>query len=150
MAVEHLPTHRILDDQAATVNAAVPYLLLADLVLALHCGVALFVVGGLAAVLIGNRCGWSWVNGLRFRLIHLAAIAVIAGQAWLGRLCPLTTLEMWLREQAGAATYSGSFIGYWLQTLLYWDAPAWVFILVYTLFGLAVVASWWYYPPRRR
>ena len=126
------------------------YLLVADTVLLVHVGVALLVVGGLGCIVIGNRCGWQWVNGRWFRSAHLIAIANIVAQAWLGAACPLTTLEMWLRAQAGEATYDVSFVGYWLQRLLYYDAPPWVFVLVYSLFALAVVAVWWYYPPRNR
>ena len=126
------------------------YLLFADAVLLVHVGVALFVVGGLGCIVIGNRYGWQWVNDRCFRSAHLIAIAIIVAQAWLGAACPLTTLEMWLRSQAGDATYDGSFVGYWLQRLLYYDAPSWVFVLVYSLFALVVVAVWWYYPPRNR
>lgn len=123
--------------------------LLADAVLALHAALVAFVVLGLVAVVAGNLRHWDWVNHAGFRLAHLLAIAVVVGQAWLGVVCPLTTLEMWLRMQAGAAGYSGGFIEHWLQRLLYYEAPAWVFTVVYTLFGLAVAASWWFFPPRR-
>lgn len=123
---------------------------LADAVLTVHVGIVLFVVLGLVLVLVGNRRGWPWVNDLWFRLAHLAAIAVVVAQAWLGVICPLTTLEVWLRRQAGQSGYDGSFIEYWLQQVLYYDAPAWVFIALYTGFGLLVVASWWWFPPRRR
>ena len=74
----------------------------------------------------------------------------MAAQAWLGRICPLTTWEMALRQRAGQATYGESFIAHWLGRLLYWDAPPWVFTAAYTLFGLAVLATWWRLPPRRR
>lgn len=127
-----------------------PYQLLADLVLSLHLAVILFVVGGLLLILAGNLRGWRWVNELGCRLAHLAAIAVVMVQAWLGAVCPLTTLEMWLRAQARAATYSGSFIEHWLQRLLYYEAPAWIFTLLYSLFALAVAVAWWRFPPRRR
>ncbi|MBI2992822.1 MAG: DUF2784 domain-containing protein [Gammaproteobacteria bacterium] len=129
-----------------------PYQLLADAVLVLHAAIVVFVVGGLVLVIFGNMLGWAWVNALWFRIAHLAAIGVVAAQAWLGAICPLTTLEMWLRAEARATTYSGSFIEYWLQRLLYYDAPPWVFVLVYSLFGLLVLATWWYFPPtfRRR
>lgn len=126
-----------------------PYQLLADAVLALHVAVVLFVVGGVVLVVAGNWRGWRWVNAMWFRLAHLAAIAVVVAQAWLDITCPLTTLEMWLRVQARLGTYSGSFIEYWLRRLLYYEAPEWVFALVYTLFGLVVVATWWRYPPKR-
>lgn len=134
------------------------YVWLADAVLALHVGVVLFVLGGWLAVVVGNlrqragAQGWGWVNRLWFRLLHLAAIAVVVAEAWLGIICPLTTLEMALRAQAQALDghYSGSFVAYWLQRLLYYDAPPWVFILVYSLFGLLVLASWWLFPPTRK
>jgi hypothetical protein len=132
------------------VNATAPWQLLADVVLALHVGVVAFVVGGLLLVVIGNLAGWRWVNRLWFRLAHLGAIVVVVAEAWFGLVCPLTTLEMWLRSRArGGSTYTGSFIEHWLQRLLYYDAPAWVFTLAYSLFGLAVAAAWWYFPPRR-
>ncbi len=127
-----------------------PYQLLADLVLAAHIALVVFVGGGLALVVIGNWRSWNWVNGLWFRLMHLAAIAIVIAETWLGLTCPLTTLEMWLRAKARATTYSSGFIEYWLQRILYYDAPAWVFAVGYTLFGLLVVATWWFYPPVRR
>ncbi|MEQ1806243.1 MAG: DUF2784 domain-containing protein [Burkholderiaceae bacterium] len=127
-----------------------PYRWLADAVLTLHVGVVLFVVVGLALILAGNRMGWHWVNAWWLRLTHLATIGVVIAESWLGIVCPLTTLEMWLRAKAAAGTYGGSFIEHWLQRLLYYDAPPWVFVLGYSLFGLLVVATWWVYPPQSR
>ena len=57
---------------------------------------------------------------------------------------------MWLRRQAGQTTYGESFVAHWFGRLLYWEAPAWVFIAAYTAFGLAVLAAWWWLPPDRR
>jgi Protein of Unknown function (DUF2784) len=125
-----------------------PYQLLADLVLSLHLAIVLFVVGGLAVIVFGSRRGWRIAGALWFRLAHLAAIAVVVAQAWLGVVCPLTTLEMWLRANARDSTYSGSFIEHWVHRLMYFDAPPWVFAIAYSLFGLAVLAAWWYFPPK--
>lgn len=124
-----------------------PYRLLADLVLALHVSIVAFVVGGLVLIVAGNLAGWRWVNAPWFRVAHLAAIGIVIAEAWLGITCPLTTLEMWLRAQAAVPTYGGGFIEYWLSRVLYWRAPPWVFTAAYTLFGLAVAAAWWRYPP---
>jgi uncharacterized membrane protein len=124
-----------------------PYQFLADAVLTLHFCIVAFVVGGLVLTLIGNFRAWRWVNVLWFRLAHLIAIAAVVAQAWLGAACPLTSLEMWLRAKAHAATYSGSFIEHWLHRLLYYEAPAWVFTLGYSLFALLVAAAWWRFPP---
>lgn len=124
------------------------YQALADLVLVLHAAIVLFVVGGLPLIFVGNTRSWHWVNALGFRVAHLAAIAVVVLQAWLGLVCPLTTLESWLRVQGGSHGYSASFIEYWVQRLLFYEAPTWVFSLVYSTFAALVAASWWRYPPR--
>ena len=76
------------------------YQLLADLVLIAHAAFAAFVVLALPLILIGGYCGWGWVRNLWFRLVHLAGIGVVVAQAWAGVVCPLTTLEMWLRSNA--------------------------------------------------
>ena len=127
-----------------------PYQLLADMVLALHVAVVAFVVAGLVLVVAGNLRHWRWVNALWFRLAHVGAIVFAVAQAWLGMVCPLTTLEMWLRTRAGVNIYGGGFIEHWLQRLLYYDAPAWAFTLAYSLFGLLVVATWVWFPPSVR
>lgn len=120
----------------------------ADLVLAVHTSFVIFVILGLVLILIGGARGWPWVKNPWFRLGHLLAIGVVVAQAWLGALCPLTTLEMVLRSRAGDAVYSGSFIAHWMEALLYYEAPQWVFAIGYTAFGLLVVASWIIVRPR--
>lgn len=127
-----------------------PWQALADLVLLLHLAIVLFVIGGLAAILLGHVRGWGWVRGLGFRLAHLAAIGIVVAEAWLGVTCPLTTLESWLRLQGDGATYQRGFIEHWVQQLLFYDLPPWVFTLAYTAFGALVAAAWWYVPPRLR
>jgi hypothetical protein len=122
--------------------------LLADALLFLHVLVVLFVVGGLVLVLVGGPLRWRWVRHRGFRLLHLAAVAFIVIQTWLGQLCPLTIWEQDLRLLAGQAGYGGGFIEHWLSRLLYFDAPWWVFVLAYTVFGGAVLASWWWVAPR--
>jgi hypothetical protein len=122
--------------------------LLANAVLLLHVGIAAFVVAGLVLVVAGNLMHWGWVNNAWLRIAHLAAICVVVAESWLGFVCPLTTLEMWLRSRAGEASYGGGFIEHWLQQLLYYSAPPWVFAVAYTGFALLVLASWWYFPPR--
>lgn len=125
------------------------YRFLADIVLSIHFAIVVFVIGGLVLVFFGNWRGWRFVNGWRFRLAHLAAIGIVVAQAWLGVACPLTTLENWLRAQADEPVYEASFVEHWVTRLLYYDAPAWVFTVAYTLFGLAVIAAWWRFPPGR-
>ena len=124
------------------------YQMLADLVLATHIAFVAFMVAGLLLIVIGGFCGWRWIRNPWFRSLHLAGIGLVVVQTWWGMICPLTKLEMFLRERAGEATYRGDFIAHWLQRLLYYEAPPWVFTVFYTLFGLAVIGSWWKFRPR--
>jgi hypothetical protein len=121
----------------------------ADTLLALHVTVVVFLVLGQVAVMVGGWRGWGWIRNRWFRYAHLATIAFVVAQAWLGNLCPLTVWEQRLRAAAGQAGHEESFIGYWLGRWLYWDLPWWVFLTAYTAFGLLVLASWRRWPPRR-
>jgi hypothetical protein len=122
-------------------------LLVADAILLLHVLFVAFVVIGLVLIFAGKLRCWSWIRNTWFRLAHLAAISIVVVQSWIGAICPLTSLEMALRSRAGDAVYSGSFISYWLGTILYYQAPAWVFVVCYTVFGAAVIASWFWVRP---
>ncbi|MDC7805943.1 DUF2784 domain-containing protein [Luteimonas sp BLCC-B24] len=119
----------------------------ADTLLAVHVGIALFVVVMTLAVPVGGPLGWRWIRRRGLRWTHAGLVAVIAVQAWLGRLCPLTTWEQQLRAQAGQATYETSFVGHWLSEWLYLDLPWWSFVLAYTLVAAVVVLGWWRWPP---
>ncbi|MDX1519913.1 MAG: DUF2784 domain-containing protein [Gammaproteobacteria bacterium] len=123
-------------------------LLAADAILLIHVLFVLFVVLGLFLIIAGRLCCWHWVRNPWFRLVHLFAIVFVVVQAWLGRICPLTTLEMSLRSRAGDAVYPGSFVAHWLQALLYYQAPLWVFAVIYTVFAALVAASWIWVRPR--
>jgi len=125
------------------------YLLAADLLLCGHFLFVAFVVLGLALILIGKLFVWKWVRNPWFRFVHLAAIGIVVLQSWVGVICPLTTWEMALRERAGDVVYSGSFISHWLESILYFHAPAWVFTVCYTVFAAVVVASWFWVRPQR-
>ena len=123
--------------------------LLADMVGLIHAAFVLFVTGGLAAILAGWKLRWRWTESRAFRIAHLAAIAVVVLQTWLGELCPLTIWENQLRHLAGQEGVGTSFIGFWIERLLYWRLPAWVFLAAYTIFGGLVVATFVWYPPGR-
>ncbi len=111
---------------------------LADVVLAVHFGFVLFVIGGLALTWLGAAAGWRWVRHFWFRATHLAAIAFVAGEALLGFWCPLTVWEAGLR----GGTANKSFMAEWVHRLLYYDLPEWIFTVAYVLFGLVVAATW--------
>lgn len=124
------------------------YLLLADIILLSHVLFVAFVVIGLLLVLAGKVGHWRWVTNPWFRVVHLLSIGVVAAQSWIGLVCPLTTLEMALRRRAGDTEYAGTFVAHWLESLLYYRAPAWVFAVCYTAFAALVGLSWFWVRPR--
>ena len=130
-------------------DAKLYYLIAADAILLTHVLFVAFVVLGLLLIFAGKLFTWPWVCNFAFRSAHLVAIGIVVLQSWLGTICPLTTWEMSLRARGGDAVYAGSFIAHWLQTLLYYRAPEWVFMLLYTLFGALVIASWYWVRPKR-
>jgi hypothetical protein len=85
------------------------YSMLADLVVLVHALFVLFVVVGGVAVL-----RWR-----RLALLHLPAAAWGVAIELGGWACPLTYLENYFRRQGGEAGYSGTFIGRYLELLLY-------------------------------
>jgi len=125
------------------------YKLAADAVVVLHAAYVSFVVFGQLAIFIGILVRWAWVRNARFRWLHLLTISIVVVESLLGIVCPLTTLEAWLRTRAGQAAYRGDFLGHWVHALLFYDAPPWVFTLIYTAFGLLVAATFVTAPPRR-
>lgn len=121
-------------------------LVLADVVLAAHTALALFLTFGLAAIWLGLWLDWGFVRGRAFRLTHLAGLAVVALESVLGMACPLTDLESALRSAAqplpGAAPYRGGFIAHWLGRILYYDCDERVFLTLY-LAGLGLTLLAW-------
>jgi hypothetical protein len=123
-------------------NVTFLYVLAADILLIIHVLFVIFVVVGLMLIFIGKVQQWQWVRWPWFRVVHSIGIGIVVMQSWLGVICPLTIWEMVLREKAGEAVYAGTFISHWLSTLLYYQAPNWVFLVVYTAFGAIVISSW--------
>lgn len=124
-------------------------LLAADAMLLLHLLFVAFIVAGLLLIVVGKARRWSWVRNPWFRVTHLLGIGVVVVQSWFGAICPLTTFELILRSRAGNAIYAGSFIAHWLETILYYQAPPWVFVVCYTAFAMVVLGSWYWVKPRR-
>lgn len=125
------------------------YVLAADAVLLLHAAFVLFVVVGQALILCGWRRGWRWTRGFTWRVVHLIAIGFVTLESWCGVACPLTVIENALRLRAGEFPYHDSFIGEWVQQLLFYSAPPWVFVGLYTSFASLVIVTFIMYPPRR-
>ena len=120
---------------------------LADLILVIHFAYVLFVVGGLLLTWAGYALRWRWVRNWWFRVLHFAAIAVVALEALIGVVCPLTLVEDWLRP---GAEQDAGFIQRWVQALLYYDWPLWVFTALYVSFAALVAVTFVLLPPASR
>jgi hypothetical protein len=81
----------------------------ADLVLVLHFGFVLFVVLGGLLALRWPRLAW----------VHVPVALYGATIEFLGFICPLTPLEVWLRRRGGEAGYEGGFIEHYITAALY-------------------------------
>jgi hypothetical protein len=125
------------------------YRILADIVVALHLVIVLFVVLGMAAILLGGVLKWQWVRNFWFRMIHLLIIATVVEEALLGIKCPLTDWEDMLREKAGETVEQGTFIGRLMHKILFFQVSDMnIMTISYCLFGLVVLLALFFVPPR--
>jgi hypothetical protein len=81
----------------------------ADLVLVVHLAFVLFVVLGGLLALRWRRVAW----------VHVPVALYGATIEFLGFVCPLTPLEVWLRRRGGEAGYEGGFIEHYIVAVLY-------------------------------
>lgn len=125
-------------------------ILLANAILVTHAMIVAFAVTFPIVLWIAAARGKRWVHAASWRTAHLLLCAFVAMQAWFGQICPLTIWEHQLRTQAGQASPAAdSFIAYWLQRLIFFDAPPWVFTAGYSAFALLMISSFWFIPIRR-
>jgi hypothetical protein len=119
--------------------------MLADTIVVVHLFILLFVLTGVPLIYIGAARHWAWVRSWRWRLLHLIAIAVIAAESLFGIVCPLTVWEDRLRGEQP----STGFIERWVDGVLFYDAPTWVFTAAYVAFAALVAITWVAVPPTK-
>ena len=104
------------------------YHFFADLVVLVHFGFVLFVIVGVVLVHRWKTVAW----------FHLPAVACGTLIEFMGWICPLTPLEIWLRVMAGQSGYETGFIAHYLLPILYPAAltqstQRWLGVLVLSL-----------------
>jgi len=118
------------------------YSILADAILVLHALIVFFNLGALPAIWIGHFRGWRFARNFWFRMGHLALIAFIAAESFVGAICPLTTWEDQLRVKAGMdPRYHGSFVQHWVQWLIFYNADQRIFAIGYGVFFALVLVT---------
>ena len=119
---------------------------MAAAILALHLAVIAFNIVGLIVIPLGAALRWRWVRVRWWRALHLASWAIVAIQAATGRACILTVWE----DRLTGAEGQPPLIQRWVDAVVYWPLPLWVFSAIYlALFG-AVILLWWKVPPLGR
>ena len=111
-----------------------------------HFLLAAFVASGLVVIPFGYKFGWAWVRNRRLRISHASIIGFITAETIVGLTCPLTILEYNLRGDIPAR----SFVGHWIQRVLYWDLPHEIFIALYFLCFAWVIFLWQRFPPKAK
>jgi hypothetical protein len=111
--------------------------MLAEVILAIHLIVIAFNGLGLVIVPLGGLLGWRIVRVAWLRLLHLALLAIVVGQALAGRACILT---IWQDDLTGQGSSPPPMIMKFIDGLIYWDLPLWVFTIIYAAAFLYVVA----------
>lgn len=118
---------------------------LADAILCIHFAIVVFITLGLPVIYLGAALRWMWVRAWRWRALHLAAILFVATESILGLACPLTVWEDALRGQRpGVGLFER-----WIDRIMFYDLPPWVFVLSYTGFAALVALTWLIVPPAR-
>jgi hypothetical protein len=115
------------------------YGLLADGVVAIHFLWIMFLIfGGI----------WGRKHRV-IQMVHIAGLAFALVINIFGWYCPLTDLEVWLRQKQGASQgYAGAFIGHYLQKLVYIQLPPGTILFLTIL--LILFNVWLYYPGEKR
>jgi hypothetical protein len=120
------------------------YRALADLVLVAHFAFILFVI-------FGGFLAWRWP---RVAWVHVPVAVYGAVVEFFGFICPLTPLEVSLRQRGGQAGYAGGFIEHYITAAIY---PMGLTRQVQFILGVLVVALnvvvyvvWWIRHSKRR
>jgi len=112
-------------------------LALGNCILAVHFVIIAFNAAGLVLIPVGGVLRWRIVRVAWLRLLHLWLLAVVAGQALAGRACILT---IWQNELTGNRSAPAPMIMSWVNHLIYWNLPIWIFAIFYTILFVYVVA----------
>lgn len=115
------------------------YKALADMVVFIHFLWILFLIFGVFWGRRNRTAKAVHISGLAFAIIIQIA-------DW---YCPLTHLEVWLREKHDPMlSYAGSFIAHYVEKIVYIDLPSSV-IFILSLF-LSGITAWLYLKKRKR
>lgn len=136
------------------------YKILADLLVILHFGWILFMLGGFGLTVYSivwpavRRIPVSFCSRFMdrwlFRTLHLGGILFVGLLTVLGRYCPLTIWEYRLRLRYDPTlAYPGSFLAAWVERLVYPDVPGLAIGIPAVLMAVFSAAAYLWQPPMK-
>jgi len=127
------------------------YLLAADGILLIHLIFVAFVLLGFVFIWIGHIVKWKLATNAKFRICHVLAMGIVLCESMAGRMCPLTEWENDLRVKGGEGQlYETSFIKEWIHKIMFFDLSEQLFMLIYILFFVLILLTFWMIPPELR
>jgi len=125
------------------------YKVLADIIVIAHLLWVLFMLEGFILTFRGFFKKEFFDRWL-FRILHLSGIVYVSILAALGRYCPLTLWENYLRSKYDIAlTYPGSFIIHYAERLLYPGINHLLIFIPTIIIAAFVVSVFIIRPPKR-
>lgn len=83
-----------------------------------------------------------------FRTAHVCGILYAGVLAAMGKFCPLSHMENYLRSRAGEVTYPGSFIVYYVEKIVYPHVEPIMIVIPTVLLSLFVIIVYVVRPKR--
>lgn len=109
------------------------YGILADTVVFIHLLWILFLV-------MGAYWGRKYVPAM---VLHIGGLAFAGAMQVFGWFCPLTHLEVWLRERGPGGAYPGSFIAHYAEKLVYVDVTGTIISVLTVILIVANGLAYW-------
>lgn len=122
------------------------YKILADIVVFLHFLWILFIIAGFISII------FSWkifFNNFILRTIHLVSILYTTYLELAHKNCPLTDIENYFKAKSGNAAYTGSFIVYYIEKIVYPDVEPLVVIIPTIIIGVITLVMYILKPPKK-
>ncbi len=116
---------------------------IAEAIFVVHLAIIVFNVAGLIVIPLGAWLDWAIVRIAWLRLLHLALLAIVTAQALAGKACILT---IWQSDLLGLGQPAQPMIMRWVERLVYWNLPMWVFAVMYSGVFLYVLALTMFVP----
>jgi hypothetical protein len=135
LEIKHAYKKNIEPQKASTIEGGsycfMLYGVFADIVVLIH---FLWIIFLIAGAYWGRKFP-------RVRIVHITGLGFAIVSQVFGWYCPLTHLEVWLREQHDPTqAYPGSFIAYYAEQLVYITVtPKIIFFLTIVLIGINIL-----------